>query len=232
MRGSTMQDQGRVRRAAAHAWAEETLALTGHPVGGVCPFGLASLPVYLDISLRVRPGLSGGRLAQHFGRGAAGPPVRLVGKAGSTYAACPRNLPGLKSAERDGLGGPCRLGDQRIPRGGGHRRGRLQPNPPCPASQKKPSAAAIEAHGRMAVGGERAKARPAALDPLTFTVVRSSIRCAASATSYSSGRASQGWPGTSSIGEANRRRTLGREIEFVADRLGEGRQAVRAGRAR
>ncbi|HZG09235.1 MAG TPA: YbaK/EbsC family protein [Allosphingosinicella sp.] len=32
---------------------EETLALTGHPVGGVCPFGLATpLPVYLDISLR------------------------------------------------------------------------------------------------------------------------------------------------------------------------------------
>lgn len=32
--------------------AEETLALTGHPVGGVCPFGLASpLPVYCDRSL-------------------------------------------------------------------------------------------------------------------------------------------------------------------------------------
>jgi prolyl-tRNA editing enzyme YbaK/EbsC (Cys-tRNA(Pro) deacylase) len=32
---------------------EETLALTGHPVGGVCPFGLATpLPVYCDISLR------------------------------------------------------------------------------------------------------------------------------------------------------------------------------------
>lgn len=32
--------------------AEETLALTGHPVGGVCPFGLATLlPVYLDRSL-------------------------------------------------------------------------------------------------------------------------------------------------------------------------------------
>jgi prolyl-tRNA editing enzyme YbaK/EbsC (Cys-tRNA(Pro) deacylase) len=32
---------------------EETLALTGHPVGGVCPFGLATaLPVYLDLSLR------------------------------------------------------------------------------------------------------------------------------------------------------------------------------------
>lgn len=31
---------------------EETLAVTGHPVGGVCPFGLASpLPVYLDVSL-------------------------------------------------------------------------------------------------------------------------------------------------------------------------------------
>jgi prolyl-tRNA editing enzyme YbaK/EbsC (Cys-tRNA(Pro) deacylase) len=33
--------------------AEETLALTGHEVGGVCPFGLAtSLPVYVDASLR------------------------------------------------------------------------------------------------------------------------------------------------------------------------------------
>jgi prolyl-tRNA editing enzyme YbaK/EbsC (Cys-tRNA(Pro) deacylase) len=32
--------------------ADETLAVTGHPVGGVCPFGLATpLPVYLDRSL-------------------------------------------------------------------------------------------------------------------------------------------------------------------------------------
>jgi prolyl-tRNA editing enzyme YbaK/EbsC (Cys-tRNA(Pro) deacylase) len=32
---------------------EETLELTGHPVGGVCPFGLKSpLPVYVDVSLR------------------------------------------------------------------------------------------------------------------------------------------------------------------------------------
>lgn len=32
---------------------DEVVALTGHPVGGVCPFGLASpLPVYLDQSLR------------------------------------------------------------------------------------------------------------------------------------------------------------------------------------
>jgi prolyl-tRNA editing enzyme YbaK/EbsC (Cys-tRNA(Pro) deacylase) len=33
--------------------AEEVEALTGHPVGGVCPFGLASpLPIYCDVSLR------------------------------------------------------------------------------------------------------------------------------------------------------------------------------------
>ena len=33
--------------------AEETLALTSHPIGGVCAFGLATaLPVYLDISLQ------------------------------------------------------------------------------------------------------------------------------------------------------------------------------------
>src|SRR5688500_12935438 len=32
--------------------AEEVVAATGHPVGGVCPFGLAHpLPVYCDISL-------------------------------------------------------------------------------------------------------------------------------------------------------------------------------------
>jgi prolyl-tRNA editing enzyme YbaK/EbsC (Cys-tRNA(Pro) deacylase) len=33
--------------------AEETLELTGHPVGGVCPFGVKNpLPVYLDVSLQ------------------------------------------------------------------------------------------------------------------------------------------------------------------------------------
>jgi prolyl-tRNA editing enzyme YbaK/EbsC (Cys-tRNA(Pro) deacylase) len=32
---------------------EDTLKLTGHPVGGVCPFGLATpLLVYIDVSLR------------------------------------------------------------------------------------------------------------------------------------------------------------------------------------
>jgi prolyl-tRNA editing enzyme YbaK/EbsC (Cys-tRNA(Pro) deacylase) len=33
--------------------ADEVVAITGHPVGGVCPFGLATpLPVYCDVSLR------------------------------------------------------------------------------------------------------------------------------------------------------------------------------------
>jgi prolyl-tRNA editing enzyme YbaK/EbsC (Cys-tRNA(Pro) deacylase) len=32
---------------------EETLAVTGHPVGGVCPFGLETdLPVFIDVSLK------------------------------------------------------------------------------------------------------------------------------------------------------------------------------------
>jgi prolyl-tRNA editing enzyme YbaK/EbsC (Cys-tRNA(Pro) deacylase) len=32
---------------------EETFEVTGHPVGGVCPFGLKQpLPVYLDVSLQ------------------------------------------------------------------------------------------------------------------------------------------------------------------------------------
>lgn len=33
--------------------AEETLEFSGHPVGGVCPFGLARpVPIYFDISLK------------------------------------------------------------------------------------------------------------------------------------------------------------------------------------
>jgi prolyl-tRNA editing enzyme YbaK/EbsC (Cys-tRNA(Pro) deacylase) len=33
--------------------AQEVVAITGHPVGGVCPFGLpAPLPVYCDVSLK------------------------------------------------------------------------------------------------------------------------------------------------------------------------------------
>jgi prolyl-tRNA editing enzyme YbaK/EbsC (Cys-tRNA(Pro) deacylase) len=34
--------------------AEQALALTGHPIGGICPFGLPTpLPVYCDDSLRL-----------------------------------------------------------------------------------------------------------------------------------------------------------------------------------
>lgn len=33
--------------------ADDTFAVTGHPVGGVCPFGLATdLPIYVDESLK------------------------------------------------------------------------------------------------------------------------------------------------------------------------------------
>lgn len=33
--------------------ADEVVTMTGHPVGGVCPFGLATpLPVYCDVSLK------------------------------------------------------------------------------------------------------------------------------------------------------------------------------------
>ena len=40
---------GKTRMLGAH----EVEALTGHPVGGVCPFGLSSpLPIYCDVSLK------------------------------------------------------------------------------------------------------------------------------------------------------------------------------------
>lgn len=36
--------------------ADETLAVTGHAVGGVCPFGLATdVPVWVDVSLQAFP---------------------------------------------------------------------------------------------------------------------------------------------------------------------------------
>ena len=63
--------------------ADEVLALTGHPVGGVCPFGLATpLPVYCDASLRPFP--------------------EVVPAAGATNAAVrlsPQRLADLTSAE-------------------------------------------------------------------------------------------------------------------------------------
>jgi prolyl-tRNA editing enzyme YbaK/EbsC (Cys-tRNA(Pro) deacylase) len=56
-RGDARLDNGKTkaefRARPRMLGAEETLALTGHPVGGVCPFGLATqLPVYCDVSLR------------------------------------------------------------------------------------------------------------------------------------------------------------------------------------
>jgi prolyl-tRNA editing enzyme YbaK/EbsC (Cys-tRNA(Pro) deacylase) len=55
--GDARLDNGKCKRAlgarSRMLGAEETLALTGHPVGGVCPFALATaLPVYLDRSLQ------------------------------------------------------------------------------------------------------------------------------------------------------------------------------------
>ncbi|MDQ8756826.1 YbaK/EbsC family protein [Sphingosinicella sp. LHD-64] len=56
-RGDARLDNGKAKAAFGGRprmlGPEETLALTGHPVGGVCPFGLASpLPVYCDVSLK------------------------------------------------------------------------------------------------------------------------------------------------------------------------------------
>ncbi|HYW16688.1 MAG TPA: YbaK/EbsC family protein [Allosphingosinicella sp.] len=56
-RGDARLDNGKCKAALGARprmlGPDETLALTGHPVGGVCPFGLATeLPVYCDLSLR------------------------------------------------------------------------------------------------------------------------------------------------------------------------------------
>jgi prolyl-tRNA editing enzyme YbaK/EbsC (Cys-tRNA(Pro) deacylase) len=56
-RGDARLDNRKVKASfggkASMLGPEDVLALTGHPVGGVCPFGLATpLPVYCDVSLR------------------------------------------------------------------------------------------------------------------------------------------------------------------------------------
>lgn len=56
-RGNARLDNGKTKREFGARprmlGAEETFALTGHPVGGVCPFGLATdLPVYFDETLK------------------------------------------------------------------------------------------------------------------------------------------------------------------------------------
>lgn len=64
--------------------ADQVLALTGHPVGGVCPFGLATpLPVYCDVSLaafdEVIPAAGGLHTAVRIA------PRRLAELAGATW---------------------------------------------------------------------------------------------------------------------------------------------------
>ncbi|MNN43143.1 Cys-tRNA(Pro)/Cys-tRNA(Cys) deacylase YbaK [compost metagenome] len=56
-RGDARLDNRKLKEAlggkAKMLAAEEVAQLTGHPVGGVCPFGLATpLPIYCDVSLR------------------------------------------------------------------------------------------------------------------------------------------------------------------------------------
>jgi prolyl-tRNA editing enzyme YbaK/EbsC (Cys-tRNA(Pro) deacylase) len=56
-RGDARLDNKKLKEAfgarAKMLKADEVVQLTGHPVGGVCPFGLATpLPVYCDISLQ------------------------------------------------------------------------------------------------------------------------------------------------------------------------------------
>ncbi|GHD23630.1 YbaK/EbsC family protein [Tianweitania populi] len=58
--GHTRLDNGKAKAAfggkVKMLGLDEVEALTGHPVGGVCPFGLTeSLPVYCDASLRAFP---------------------------------------------------------------------------------------------------------------------------------------------------------------------------------
>lgn len=55
--GDTKTDNGKFKGEfgfkAMMLTPEETLEFTGHPVGGVCPFGLEkTIPVFLDISLK------------------------------------------------------------------------------------------------------------------------------------------------------------------------------------
>src|SRR6478735_4944564 len=56
-RGDARLDNRKIKMAfggkARMLASDEVEALTGHPVGGVCPFGLATpLPVFCDVSLR------------------------------------------------------------------------------------------------------------------------------------------------------------------------------------
>jgi prolyl-tRNA editing enzyme YbaK/EbsC (Cys-tRNA(Pro) deacylase) len=71
---------GKTRMLAAH----EVEALTGHPVGDVCPFGLPTLlPIYCDVSLKaydeVLPAAGSGNSAVRIS------PLRLADLVGATW---------------------------------------------------------------------------------------------------------------------------------------------------
>jgi prolyl-tRNA editing enzyme YbaK/EbsC (Cys-tRNA(Pro) deacylase) len=54
--GDAKVSSGKVKRLvgseASMATPDQTLAVTGFRIGGVCPFGVESLPLYLDASLK------------------------------------------------------------------------------------------------------------------------------------------------------------------------------------
>ena len=203
--------------------ADETFALTG-------PSGRRRLSIRAGdrtaglsrrVAEGVRCGLSGGRVAQHVGR-----KCRPTGcsswsaSAGSTYAGCPRKRAGLSSAGATasiGHGAPA-ISDSTIRAMAGEV---WSPKPPCPASQKKPSARAIEAGDRVAVRRKGPQSCPAAMDPADrhrrplFDAVRGQrdlifvgLGVARVARHFVHRRGEQ--PAE-----------LRREIELVADRLGE-----------
>src|SRR5262249_21574139 len=71
---------GKTRMLGAH----EVEALTGHPVGGVCPFGLSTpLPIYCDVSLKafgeVLPAAGSGNSAVRIS------PLRLAELVGAAW---------------------------------------------------------------------------------------------------------------------------------------------------
>lgn len=59
MAGDAKVSSGRLKRLVGAetslATPEEALAVTGYRVGGVCPFGVETVPIYLDASLKVWP---------------------------------------------------------------------------------------------------------------------------------------------------------------------------------
>jgi prolyl-tRNA editing enzyme YbaK/EbsC (Cys-tRNA(Pro) deacylase) len=87
-RGDARLDNRKVKAAfggkARMLAADEVEALTGHPVGGVCPFGLAApLPVYCDVSLKAFAEVIPAAGATHSAVRIS--PERLAGLAGATW---------------------------------------------------------------------------------------------------------------------------------------------------